>query len=93
MAEPADFTQYKTDHDLLIELRTEFRGMRQDISEIKTNTVGRISELEGDHVTKEDLETLSAKVDSLILWRTFLAGAWAICTLILIPVAFAYFNV
>jgi hypothetical protein len=92
MAEPADFTQYKTDHDLLIELRTEFRGMRQDISDIKTNTVGRISDLESDHVTKKEFETAKVEIESLKLWRSMLIGAWGVCTIILIPLAFSYFT-
>jgi hypothetical protein len=92
MAEPADFTQYKTDHDLLIELRTEFRGMRNDINEIKTGTVARIADLEGDHVKRTEFETLENEVENLKLWRSYLLGAWAICILILIPIAFAYFR-
>jgi hypothetical protein len=33
--EPRELVEYKTDHDLLIELRTEFKGMRDDIRDIK----------------------------------------------------------
>jgi hypothetical protein len=32
---PADLASYQNDHDLLIELRTEFRGMRDDIKGLK----------------------------------------------------------
>jgi hypothetical protein len=30
-----ELAQYQSDHDLLIELRTEFRGMREDIKGLK----------------------------------------------------------
>lgn len=33
------------DHDLLIELKTEIKAIRQDIKELKDNTVSRL----GDH--------------------------------------------
>lgn len=39
-------TQGSIDHDLLIELRTEFKGMRDDIKELKDNLVSRVTVLE-----------------------------------------------
>lgn len=38
--------QTSIDHDLLIELRTEFKGMRDDIKELKDNLVSRVTLLE-----------------------------------------------
>jgi hypothetical protein len=92
MAEPTDFVQYQSDHDVLIELRTEMRGVRDDVKDIKTNTVARISSLESDRVSKDDMKTLEDDIQSLKLWRSTLVGAWAVCTLALIPLAFAYFT-
>ena len=39
--EPRDLVEFKTDHDLLIELRTEMRGLRQDFKDAKTDYVTR----------------------------------------------------
>jgi hypothetical protein len=52
--------QSTQDHDLLIELRTEMRGVREDIQKLTDGTAKRLADLEGDHVTREekgDLET------------------------------------
>lgn len=38
--------EYKTDHDLLVELRTEFRGMRQDIQRLTDGTNKRADDHE-----------------------------------------------
>ena len=35
-----------SDHDLLIELRTEMRGVRDDIKDLKDNTAGRLNDHE-----------------------------------------------
>jgi len=37
--EPKELAEYKSDHDLLIELRTEMRGLREDFKDAKTNYV------------------------------------------------------
>ena len=37
--EPKEFTEYKTDHDLLIELRTVVLGLRDDFKDAKANYV------------------------------------------------------
>ena len=36
---PRDLVEYQTDHDLLIELRTEMRGLRDDFKDAKLNYV------------------------------------------------------
>jgi hypothetical protein len=43
-----DLAQYQNDHDLLIELRTEMRGLRGDIKEMKDATTDRSD----DHETR-----------------------------------------
>jgi hypothetical protein len=45
-----------TDHDLLIELRTEMQGVRSDIKEIKDGTAARLSALEADRVTQKEFQ-------------------------------------
>lgn len=42
------------DHDLLVELRTEMKGVRADLREIKDNTTSRLSLLEQDHITVKE---------------------------------------
>jgi len=39
--EPRELVEYKTDHDLLIELRTEMRGLREDFKDAKSQYVTR----------------------------------------------------
>jgi hypothetical protein len=39
MQEPRELAEYKTDHDLLIELRTEMRGLRDDFKDAKAQYV------------------------------------------------------
>lgn len=50
--------QADPDHDLLIELRTEMRGIRGDIKEIKDNSAERLNRLEDGKVDKADLDKL-----------------------------------
>jgi hypothetical protein len=103
---PQTATWNREDRDLLIELRTEMGSTRADIAaaraeikEINNGIAARLLNLESNSVSKieldgmeENIAGLQEQVDSLKLWRAFLAGAWAICTVILIPVAFAYFK-
>lgn len=42
------------DHDVLIELRTDMKSVKQDIKDIKENTAARISALEQDRVTQKE---------------------------------------
>lgn len=46
-----------TDHDLLIELRTEFRGVRADIKELKDTTSARVAALEAGKLDVQVYET------------------------------------
>lgn len=61
-----------TDHDLLIELRTEVRAISKDIKEMRDDTRVRLDALEKD-------------VSSLKFWRGVLVGAWGVLTLVIIP--------
>lgn len=45
---PSDIIEYQNDHDLLIELRTEMRGMRNDLRSMSETTVKTV----GDHETR-----------------------------------------
>lgn len=49
------------DHDLLIELRTEMRSMRDEIKELKNGVVKRVENLENDKMSKEDAKSLITK--------------------------------
>ncbi|TQF41159.1 hypothetical protein UNPF46_08545 [Bradyrhizobium sp. UNPF46] len=39
--DPKEYAEYRTDHDLLIELRTEMRGLRDDFKDAKSQYVTR----------------------------------------------------
>jgi hypothetical protein len=85
-----DTTQ--NDHDLLIELRTEMRGMRADVIEIKTNTVSRIANLEADHISKTDYDTLTKDVGKLKLSFAGIAAVGTVIIVVLIPIVSAYIS-
>jgi hypothetical protein len=96
---PQTATWNREDRDLLVELRTEQRSTRDDIAavrieikEINTGITARLLNLEANAVSKLELEQITQDIDSLKIWRATLAGAWVVCTLILIPLAFAYFS-
>jgi len=46
------------DHDVLIELRTEMRGVRADIKDIKEDTAHRVSLLEDNKIDKREVEKM-----------------------------------
>lgn len=48
--------QARKDHDLLIELCTEVRGMRIDIQNLTTNLSSRVTSLEQDKQARSDSE-------------------------------------
>lgn len=84
----SDATTSKWDRenrDLIIELMTEMRQVREgmvairsDIKDINSGLSNRVLNLESNSVSKVELDTLSAEVDSLKLWRSALAGAYAL---------------
>ena len=53
----------QTDHDLLIELRTEVANIRADIKELKDGTTSRIETLEKDKADRVEVQALEKKVN------------------------------
>jgi hypothetical protein len=53
----------QSDHDLLIELRTEVLNIRDDIKELKEGTTSRIINLEKDKADRVELDALQIKVN------------------------------
>jgi hypothetical protein len=52
-----------TDHDLLIELRTEMQNVRNDIKELKDGTATRIQSLEKDKADRHIVDGLQRTVN------------------------------
>jgi hypothetical protein len=50
------------DHDLMIELRTEMRAVRDDIKELKDGTLSRLRSLEQEKADRKEIEVLQGKV-------------------------------
>jgi hypothetical protein len=71
--------EYKTDHDLFIELRVELRGMREDIKSMRDRN-------------GTDIDTLKDDVASLKTTRAIAYAYAALITLILIPIVAAYIQ-
>jgi hypothetical protein len=59
----------KEDHDLLVELRTEMRGVRSDIKDLKEGTTARIQTLERDKADRKEVEELQKHVNDNIETR------------------------
>lgn len=89
MAEnPSEIAQYQTDHDLLIELRTEMRGMRYDIKGLSDSTARTIS----DHETRirlneKDVENIKS---SSATWRFMLSTGLTVLGIVVAIIAVKY---
>lgn len=54
-----------SDHDLLIELRTEMRGLRTDVKELRDGTSDRLTLLEHQKMDKDEVRKLKEEADEL----------------------------
>lgn len=86
------------DHDLLVELRTEFRGMRSDIKDLKDGTAARLSvlekkteDLETTKATKQDLEKTDARLDRVRTTQNYIIGGLMVLNLAL-PFIYHYLS-
>lgn len=84
------------DHDLLIELRTEMRGMRVDIKDLKTGTSDRLTDLttkyeslEANKASKVDLANTDTRVDRVTTRQNIMIGGLMVVN-ILIPFIYKY---
>jgi len=68
MPEPKELVEYKTDHDLLIELRVEMRGVRDDIQKLTDGTSGTLSDHERRIRSLEDTRQASVGRSGAISW-------------------------
>jgi len=79
------------DHDLLIALGTEMRGVRNDIKELKDGVYPHIAALEKDKADKVDMALLRVQVESMQkksdkyfqIMTLFTAAAGAVFSLLL----------
>jgi hypothetical protein len=83
-----DIAQYQSDHDLLIELRTEMRGMRGDIKGLSASTSATIS----DHETRirlneKDIEAIKTSSST---WRFMLTTGLTILGVVVAIIALKY---
>lgn len=69
----------QNDHDLLVELRTEFKGMRADIRDLKEDLARRVSDLETDKESKKESATIHKdhenRIRRLERWSFIVIGA------------------
>jgi hypothetical protein len=93
----------QTDHDLLIELRVELKGMRQDVNKASDDTRERLlllgtnkvekdafaTYLQSDAVFKKDHETRMRRLE---LWGALAIGALWIAQLIIGWYLIVHFN-
>ena len=81
-----DLAQYQSDHDLLVELRTEMRGMRIDVKNLAENTA-----ILNDKAEKR-IKDLEDDVSSLKTTRAIAYAYAGLITLVLIPIVAAYIQ-
>lgn len=56
-------TQETNDHDLLIELRSEVKGLRNDIKDMRDNIAQRVRNLEESKIDRHEIDILNKKND------------------------------
>jgi len=71
-----DTIKNQSDHDLLIELRTEMRNIRNDIKELKESTTVQINILEKDKADQYDVDILKKKVNEDVEGRIRCLEEW-----------------
>jgi hypothetical protein len=59
-----------SDHDLLITMHEQIKGIKVDIKDLKDGTSKRIDDLEQDKANREDLEVLQNKINNDLEVRT-----------------------
>lgn len=59
---------------------------------MNTGMSARVLNLESNAVSKIQVTELEHDIENLKLWRAYLTGAWALSTITLIPLAYAYFT-
>jgi hypothetical protein len=84
------------DHDLLIELRTEVKGMRVDIRDLKDGTAKRLTDVERDvddleknKASKKDLEKTDTRLDRVTTRQNLMIGGLIVVN-VLIPFIIKY---
>lgn len=79
------------DHDLLIELRTEMRGIRADIKDIKEGTTARLAALENGKQDKGEADKTQNDFEKRLRFvERYVWGAIAIIAAI--QIALQYFH-
>ena len=78
------------DHDLLIELRTEVKGMRVDIRDLKDGTTKRITDvehqandLEKNKASKVDLDNTNQRLDRVASRQNLMIGGLIVINVLL----------
>lgn len=52
----------REDRDLLIELRTEVRGIREDVKDIKLDTASRLTKVEQEKLDRTEFNRIHAEI-------------------------------
>jgi hypothetical protein len=78
------------DHDLLIELRTEVKGMREDIRDMKDTTGKRLTDVEHQTIeiekykaSKKDLDLTNERLDRIATRQNLMIGGLMVINVIL----------
>ena len=79
------------DHDLLIRLDENMRGLRADVMEIKDGSERRLSELENNVIKRIEFYPVKRDVDALKVKQATYTGALAVLQVVLAVVLW-YFS-
>lgn len=86
MPEPKEILEYKTDHDLLIELRIDVRNLSKAIDKLNDGVSARQDKAE------KRVDELAQAVSSLQTTRAIAYAYAGLVTLVLIPIVAAYIQ-
>ena len=64
--------QQSGDHDLLIQISTQMQDLRVDVKDIRTNTVGRIENLEINKADKIEIDKVCIDITNLKIQKNWI---------------------
>jgi hypothetical protein len=84
--QPRDLVEYQSDHDLIIEIRTEMKGMRSDIQKLNDGQSKR------QDTTDAQIKQNTDDINSLKTSRAIAYAYAGLITLVPIPIVAAYIQ-
>ena len=84
--------QQSGDHDLLIQISTQMQDLRVDVKDIRTNTVGRIENLEINKADKIEIDKVCIDITNLKIQKNWIIWAGSITFSVMVFLAIKLFE-